>query len=94
MNRGRVQGSEDGVSLGFGGSASQHLTLKPSTYGARICYSVEIRGEIFLRVTLFHGVKKWFFDRFTMSIETHFFAFFGAAGAENQVLGVILKRNP
>ena len=36
MNRGRVQGSEVGVSLGFGGSASQHLTLKPSTYGARI----------------------------------------------------------
>ena len=40
MNRGRVQGSEVGGSLGFGGSASQHLTLKPSTDGARIVRGV------------------------------------------------------
>ena len=29
-----------------------------------------------------------------MSTETHFFAFFGAAGAENQVLGVVWGQFP
>ena len=41
-----------------------------------------------MRGTLFHSYKKRFLGRLSMSIETRFFAFFGAAGAENQVFGV------
>ena len=38
--------------------------------------------------------KVIFWGGFSMPPETHFFRIFGAAGAENQVLGVILERLP
>ena len=39
-------------------------------------------------------IKNDFFVIFHVDKNAHFFAFFGAAGAENQVLGMILKRFP
>ena len=69
-----------------------HLVVAEFTSDPKM--AVAIRGEIFLRGTLFHSVKKVIFGSFPMPIKTRFLHFFCAAGAENPVLGVIWKQNP